>query len=50
MTETRFLDVGKTILYTYVDKNGVDVISTVVALEGRDVRPEVVSWKEGEMI
>ena len=27
---------------TYVNEDGVDVVGTVVALEGGDVRPEVV--------
>ena len=30
---------------TYIDKNSVNIICAVVALEWRDVRPEVVRWK-----
>ncbi len=33
---------GLEISYTYVNKDGVDVVRAVVALEGSDVRPEVV--------
>ena len=29
--------------YTYVHEDGVDVVCAVVALEGGDVRPEIIS-------
>ena len=31
--------------YTYVHEDGVDVVGAVVALEGGDVRPEIVRCK-----
>jgi|LakMenEpi03Aug12_release.lakeMendotaPanAssembly.Ray.scaffolds.fasta_scaffold4577192_1 hypothetical protein len=33
---------GLEISCTYVNKDGVDIVGAVVALEGSDVRPEVV--------
>ena len=31
---------------TYINKDSVDVVGAVVALEGGDVRTEVVGWKK----
>ena len=31
---------------TYINKDSVDVVGAVVALEGGDVRTEVVGWKQ----
>ena len=31
---------------TYINKDSVDVVGAVVALEGGDVRTEIVGWKK----